>query len=1530
MVGPSTVWRTPQNGRSFGSPPTPDGERQRTDRATWRAGGIAIGDLFDFVWRWGCSNLQEMPARRPVPPCSWPESSATASADWSSFWRSLNGPEKRRHVELALQTRQTGTLEVLVCHTSAVREGFLFELRPVEFQNLAAASDWEQKRGEAVAEFNAAAPEEKAGRIENALQLGQFAFLRHLVRHTGCVEEGFLCEWPRGAFDQEAEPARVEGVEKAVDRFRGLADWEKVQRIRNACRWRQWGYLKELIRRTDCVSSGLLWDPPAAVVPASVRGWVGGGSRAGTWDSPLPLEGDPECDTEFVAVEVDVGADERDVQQGTGNVWRKRVAMFLRSFRRAAPLVQMERVQRLVVLKQWRTVAEVLLRDSRGTGGGQEKRSGVDWAMALAAPCPELFGEEVVRRAWMEALSSPAPEKAVDERPQGTGEARVYALQTWRMEGQRRAGGASRWLGALPTGGDPQSAAALRAFSSGFRTGMRVFGRLQPREIPPSLRCDPEVVLGEWRESWTGGTGPLDALPWGTLERLAREGGGITEWREGGRTDVPEARAVWAWAWLRKAALSTERDTPVVPASLRHIPQVLRLVAGEVLEKLDTPINRGQRRFPDVSAAPELLLNSGLWEEGGHRCAALIRWVYTGNFEIRQIPGLLRNHPALVALCGEGRIFLDPAADGDFDALLHLLSREPVPWCLVPDFARVRPEFAARFCSGWSRICERALPRAAVPQQVWDGVAAAQFSLRWARAWRKLLERECIPLHGIPAEIWNDPRARRDMLLCWCRQFREVVPGAPEAEVASLGELEDWYLRWSECWMLHPRPPAFFRAAKRGSSCVVFSVEKDRVQLQHPDDECRRDAVSWCIRLQKGGLPLHMIPERFYHVPEVIDAWVKGGIRSWRERLAKGHLILSALLEEWVAAPVFWIHAVHRRKRILSEIVDLLVASAGAGSGKPILHGHIPVWLRASARWATLVRKGWVTLPEAALCPALACVGDPRLGSWLCENPVSPAVLEAYMGPVPQPVMKACRDGWLGWARKEILPAGAFPAEFTGGEGSEALAEGWLRFLKGDRGLLSADCLEQSFPREREAPSGGTRALLELEFQRCWLRWAEHTGDLRGRFDRNLFRAVDRLAMKAEHVRTVFKRWKMAWTFRIHKDLQMNRSVSFARCSLPNVESRIRKWKDGAAAGPKEEGLEQKRTIPDAALADAIFASWVWAVGAAPGAVLKEPDFLSDPDFRELHLGGWRRVLENRACLPEGIPGYVLEDPLTAAAWRRGWCIRLAGEASSLETVPEALRSDPDVFASRLHGWERRLLEAPCSVWEICSDLRAEPQIRDAWRTGWVRRFETKGAGGELALLWPHLGEEGEVPGRSVLWLATATSSLGGAALSQTGVPPGYEEAVAAVQTSCLNWKEWFLSVCEWDGPFRSQWEASPEGFVTLCRIAYRVPPWEHVAAGLRADSAVCEAWVARHPLESAVVYELKKISRQAEGSPSHRRYLEALFDRPWAAVALPEEVRRYPPVQKAVAEGWVEKVRGNTAYRRLKEFCERSGKGSQ
>jgi hypothetical protein len=75
-------------------------------------------------------------------------------------------------------------------------------------------------------------------------------------------------------------------------------------------------------------------------------------------------------------------------------------------------------------------------------------------------------------------------------------------------------------------------------------------------------------------------------------------------------------------------------------------------------------------------------------------------------------------------------------------------------------------------------------------------------------------------------------------------------------------------------------------------------------------------------------------------------------------------------------------------------------------------------------------------------------------------------------------------------------------------------------------------------------------------------------------------------------------------------------------------------------------------------------------------------------------------------------------------------------------------------------------------------------------------------------------------------------------------------------------------------------------------------------------------------------MYELEKVLRQSVARPSNRRFLEALFDRPWAAVFLPEEVRRYPAIQKAIVEGWDEKVRGNTAYKRLKEFCERAGHG--
>jgi hypothetical protein len=1469
-----------------------------------------------------------MPLRLPARPQAFSDSPPSVAAEWNSLWQGFTGPEKRDYLAQIFQTERKDVVEALVCHTTAVREGFLFELPKGAFQNEGAACLWEQDRREAVVEFNEAPPEMKAERLENAAHLGQFAFLRHLVQHTGCVEDGFLCEWPRGAFEKAAEAKRIAGVEKALAHFRGLSDWEKVRRIWDARRWRQWGFLRELVRRTDCVSSGLLWDPPAAVVPASEDWLFQTTGRAAVQDDGLPKDGRLLLETEGTGSEGAAATGEGGVPIGTGGFWRKGIAAFLKGFRNAALPERMDRVQKLVALKQWRTLTEVLWRDSCGTRGGGERRPCLDWRQALPAPCPELLGDQSVCSVWMDAFSSSAMETAFREGRPLTGESRVSALQTWRSESQRWAAEESRVVEVGQPGGDTDDAARKRAHSSGFRMGMRFSGRLQPREIPHALRCDPEVVLGEWRESWTVGTGPLESLPSGTLERLAREGGGITEWREEVRTDVPEARAVWAWAWLRKAVFSNAPETPVVPAPLRHIPQVLRVVAGSVLEKLDTPINRGQRRFPDVSGVSGVLLNSGLWEEAGQRCAALICWVYVENFEIRQVPALLRNHPAVVALCGEGRVFLEPAVGEDLDALLQLLSREPVPWVLLPEPARARPEVCARFCSGWSRICDRALPRAAVPQQVWEGAASAQISARWARAWRTLVSQDCIPLQGIPAEVWNeDPRLRREMLLCWCRALRENVPRMPDPESAPLDALEKWYDRWSEDWMLHPRPPEFFGKTGGSPFRAVFGVGRERVELLHPDDAHRKDAVAWCGRLGQGDLPIQVLPERFYHLSEVVDAWVGGRIRYWKGKLEKEQLSASALLEEWATAPVFWLHAVHQKKYVPRQLVDLLMTVAGAGGQAPICHDQIPVWLRACPAWGPLARKHRVTLPDFVLSATPDIAGEPHVLRWLRANPVCPCVLEACQFPLSEPVREACRDGWLEAARKQALPIGAIPREFAEGDATEALAEGWLRFLGADHGLLSTVCLQQSFPRNAEKQPAAKVALLELEFQRRWLRWAENSGWLRGVSDSKLFSATERLLDEAQ-VRTVFGRWKRAWSFRLQEDLQLTQAGTFAGHTLPRVEARVLKWKEREAAFSAGDRDKQARLLRDSALADAIFSSWVWAVGASRAKVQEAPAFLENPEFRELHLEGWRRVVERRACPPEGMPAYVLEDVTTHAAWRRGWCARLAGEAVPIAALPEALRADPEVCAARLKGWERRLLEAPCSVWEISCDVRAEPRICDAWRAGWVRRFESEGESSALALLWPHLFKDGEVPGRSVLWLAPVNSTVGESANSGTGVPPGYEEAATAVQESCLRWKDWFLSVCEWDGVFRAEWEASPQRFVALCRLAHRVPPWAQVAAHLREDAQVCEAWVARHPLEKAAAYELQKISTETEGRISARRASNVLFDSPWAAVSLPDEVRRFPAVQKAVREGWEEKVRGDTAYKQLREFCERTGRG--
>ena len=1456
--------------------------------------------------------MSPRPLARPEP---FSDSPPAAAAEWNALWQRFTGPEKRDYLAQILRAERGGMVEALVCHTTAVREGFLFELPEGAFQNEAVASRWEQDRREAVLEFNAAPSERKAEWLESAAHLGQFAFLRHLVQHTGCVKDGFLCEWPRGAFEKAAEAARIAGVEKALAHFRGLSDWEKVRRIWDAGRWRQWGFLKELVRRTDCVSCGLLWDPPAAVVPASEDWLFQISGRAGVPDNDLPKNGRLVLETEVTGSDAETG--EGGVPRGTGGFWRDGIAAFFRSFRSATLPERLERVQRLVVLKQWRTVAGAFWRSSCGTRGSGEKPAGLEWRQALPVPCPEWLGDEAVCSAWMDALSSYATETGLCEVLPLPGELRAYVLQTWRSESQRWAAGESRNIEVGQEVGDTEDAARKRAHSSGFRMGMRFSGSLQPREIPHSLRSDPEVVLGEWRESWTGGAGPLEGLPSGTLERLAREGGRITEWREEERTDVPEARAVWAWAWMRKAVFLNAPETPVVPAPLRHIPQVLRVVAGSVLEKFDTPINRGQRRFPDVSGVSGVLLNSGLWEEAGQRCAALIRWVYGGNFEIRQIPALLRNHPAVVALCGEGRVFLEPAVIEAPDALLQLLSREPVPWVLLPAPARERAEICARFCTGWSRISDRALPRAAVPQQVWEGAASAQIFARWVRAWRTLVSQDCIPLHGIPAEAWKaDPRLRREMLLRWCRALGEHVPRIPDPESAPLEALENWYERWSEDWMLHPRPPGVFLGKTGGSPFrAVFGVGRERVELLHPDAALKKDAVAWCGRLGQGALPIQRLPERFYNVPEVVDAWVAGRIRYWKGKLEKEQLSAAVLLEEWAAAPVFWVHAVHQKKHVPKQLVDLLMAAASADGQKPICHAQIPVWLRACPAWVPLARKHRVTLPDFV-------AEEPHVLRWLRANPVSPRVLEACQFPLSEPVREACRDGWMEAARKEAFPIGAIPQEFAGGDAAEALAEGWLRFLDGDHGLLSTGCLQQSFPRNAEKQPAAKVALLELEFQRRWLRWAESAGCLRGLSDSKLFSSTERLLNEAQ-VRTVFGRWKRAWSFRLQEDLQRTQAETFAGHTLPRVEARIRKWKERESAFSAGDNSKQARLLRDSALADAIFSSWVWAVGASRATVQEAPAFLEHSEFREQHLEGWRLVLERRACPPEGMPAYVLADATTHAAWRRGWCARLATEAVSPETLPEGLRADPEVFAARLQGWERRLLEAPCSVWEISADMRVAPRILAAWRAGWVRRFETEGESGALALLWPHLFKDGEVPGRSVLWLAPVNSRVGEAANSETGIPPGYEEAAAAVQESCLQWKDWFLSVCEWDGVFRAEWEASPEGFVTLCRLAHRVPPWEKVAARIREDAEVCAAWIGRHPLEKAAAYELQKSSTETDGRIPARRALNVLFDSPWAAVSLPDEVLRLPAVQRAVREGWEEKVRRDTAYKRLREFCE-------
>ncbi|RFC45598.1 MAG: hypothetical protein DVB28_000451 [Verrucomicrobia bacterium] len=799
--------------------------------------------------------------------------------------------------------------------------------------------------------------------VQRALRGRNWTFLRHLILRTNSVRDGLVCELPRGFHPGEkVNKIWKERLKMTVADFTRLSDQQKAERILEAERLGQNGFLRLLILKTDCVRNGFIGKFPKL-----------------SWRTNR-------------AVKVE---------------WQRQVASFVDFFKQASSRERWMTLRRIVQLKQWRALI-VLVESGRigllGLPGEMpavisekrafykqweaqitealehfvdlthaQKKAAVSDALIFqktrfirelltvssdglghfleALPC-SILSDENVNENWMR-LRLPEVENSEDPALKV-----LYKMQRLRAEPVGYAVG-RHW-------GIEGDAALFCAWREGWIAFLRS-RRVPRRRIPKLLLNDPQVGLGAWREGFGL---PGSATTLGVENRLTLKvpaapgstsvsvlavscfaGAPESVWSEGGVTDTLESREAWAWAW-RMHLLWDSSDKAVPPLQLRNIPQILEAWATRRISNLVSEYSLDEHGMPFPADLNVTLLNGGLLHSWAHAWNQFARRDGTRRV-INAVPRELRSHPLIEALCREGLISL-PLDIGNALAHSNALQRErgcrslvvelkrtPVPLALIPEGLIKKAEVLVAWGRGWREFFEnQAMPSEAIPRLL----ASDEAVLRaWRKGWNTALKRaDLVPWHCIPRCLREEANFRREVVEKWLAEAKErnwirsaVPPGIPERDAL--------FFQWLNAWYILPKKRQFLRSTGK----------EPRV----PELQCEY----WTKFLSNSPVyKLSSIPQKFRGLAEVKLAWMQGWVMALKENAVYPSKIprkIFKMPEGYEAFQMGWIATMRTAPLSFWELPNCLWEDCG------VVESLVAGWIRRIESFSE--QELWVLPPRA-------------------------------------------------------------------------------------------------------------------------------------------------------------------------------------------------------------------------------------------------------------------------------------------------------------------------------------------------------------------------------------------------------------------------------------------------------------------------------------------------------------------------------------------------------------------------------------
>lgn len=795
----------------------------------------------------------------------------------------------------------------------------------------------------AIGAFRAASLAVQFAQVQKHIRAKRWAFLRHLILRTACVRDGLLCDLPRG-FLPGAEVKKVwaEKREVAISSFEKLPEQQKAERIIEAERLGQHGFLRLLIQRTDCVLDGFISRFPKL-------SWV--------------------------------------AKRSVAKRWRQQRVAAVDRFLAATNLERLETLRRMVDLRQWRALADLVEMGGIGRLGwpGEmpdaicakrgihqrwlaDLREGVaDFGNLPRGEKLQRFSESLVFQQIcfireILAASMDGLARLVEGLPCAV-LADAELDEKWlglRLEELNKS--PDPYLGALyrmqrlrsealhPEVARQLGIAADSELFAAWREGWMAFlrNRKSPLTVVPrELAADPAVVLGARREgqgmpSQASVLGvekdrsrrvPLPGRSDGVLvlEIALRAGAPDGEWREGDAADVLESREAWAWAWRRHLLLKPSGICEP-PLQLQNIPQILEAWALSSISSLKADYSLDEHGMPYPSKLNVTLLNGGLLDCWAHAWSQFARRDGRQRV-ISAVPCELRSHPLLEALCREGFVCLPRDIDQAMahkdesqrkrghQSLLAALKKTPIPSALLSEALLSDPEVRSAWVRGWQHFLEsRALPSESIPSLMREEASVAR---AWRRSWQTAIDCEVIPWQCLPEFFKTEPLWRSKVIEKWLSRARAkgwIGPVIPE----DLTAREAVFFRWINRWYVLPQRREFladgFTQAPRLkaplrlwkhflSTHAVLSLKEMPEAWQSLEPVLKAWEKGWVHALERNAVQPGKIPNVLSRSEAVREAFRSGWVAKMRfeplslwelpESLQEDALLVGALVEGW-------------------------------------------------------------------------------------------------------------------------------------------------------------------------------------------------------------------------------------------------------------------------------------------------------------------------------------------------------------------------------------------------------------------------------------------------------------------------------------------------------------------------------------------------------------------------------------------------------------------------------------------------------